>query len=330
MLKLGIFVGENNWTFFKEIYADLVVHYQTQVFKPKLYTIPVLSSRLNRWTFSRGVQKLMANSDVCFFEWASDLLAVASHMPKKSKIVTRLHSFELYDWAPKINWDTVDKIILVSHAMQKMFVELYPKHASKTEVIYNGRSLDLFYPPEEHTAPLKIGMLGHISPIKRVYEIVLMFNSLVSQGYDFRLHIAGESNDDYRYFVAIHRLVEMLGLHKQVVFDGFQKNPSVWLRDMDVFVSNSYWEGQQVALLEAMASGCYCLSHNWAGADEMLPKENLYITESDLINKIIAYYKMSVVDKKHYQILMRSTAVEKFNIEDTKLKTRRVIEGLLQ
>jgi glycosyltransferase involved in cell wall biosynthesis len=329
MLKLGVFVGENNWTFFKEIYADFAVHYQIRVFKPKLSTVPFLGNRINQRAFSREAQELLTNSDVCFFEWASDLLAVTSHMPKKSKIVTRLHSFELYDWAPRINWDAVDKIILVSHAMQKMFTELYPQHASKTEVIYNGRSLDLFYPPEGRTAPLKIGMLGHISPIKRVYEIVLMFYSLVHQEYDFRLHLAGEPNDDYRYFVAIRRLVEMLGLQKYVVFDGFQKDPSLWLRDLDIFISNSYWEGQQVALLEAMASGCYCLSHHWAGADEMLPKENLYITETDLINKIIVYHKMPVVDKKHYQTLMRSTAVEKFNIEDTKLKIRRVIEGLV-
>jgi hypothetical protein len=34
--------------------------------------------------------------------------------------------------------------------------------------------------------------------------------------------------------------------------------------------------------MEAVASGCYCLSHDWDGADELLPAENLYLTDSQL------------------------------------------------
>jgi glycosyltransferase involved in cell wall biosynthesis len=319
MRKLGIFVGENNWTFFSEIYDDLSRHYSTEVFKPKTYRVPVLQERLNRWAFQRRVRSVLKNSDVCFFEWASELLVEASRSPKKAKIVTRLHSFELYEWAPRINWDTVDKIIFVSNAMQRMFNDIYPAYAKKTEVIYNGRPLDLFYPPEKRTMPLKIGMLGHISPLKRVYEAVMMFYSI---------HIAGDPAGDYRYFVSLQRLVRILRLQDRVVFDGYQKDASTWLRNIDVFISNSYWEGQQVALLEAMASGCFCLSHIWAGADEMLPQNHLFITEQELADKVIEYFKMSEKSRIPDQILMRNLALEKFNVDITRKKIRRVIEEL--
>jgi glycosyltransferase involved in cell wall biosynthesis len=327
--RLGIFVGENNWTFFNEIYEDLSNKYATEVFKRETYNVPLLYGRLNRWAFSRNIRLLLKNNDICFFEWAGELLSFASHLPKTCKIVTRLHSFELYEWAPKINWDNVDKVILVSKAMQQMFADLYPQHSSKTEVIYNGRPLDLFYPSEQRNQSLKIGMLGHISPIKRVYEAILMFNSIIRQGYDFHFHIAGDPADDYRYSVAIHRLVEMLKLQEYVVFDGHQHDASAWLRNIDIFISNSYWEGQQVALLEAMASGCFCISHIWAGADEMLPQNHLFTTEDELALKVIEYFKMSEENRIRDRTIMRNLALEKFNIELTKKKIQQVIEELM-
>lgn len=271
---------------------------------------------------------MLQRNDVCFFEWASELLMMASQMPKRCKIIARLHSFELYEWAPKIKWDAVDKIILVSKAMQQLFIGLYPEQSSKTEVIYNGRSLDLFCPPEQRNALLKIGMLGRISPVKRVYEVILMFYSVLQQGHNTELHLAGEPSNDYRYFVAIQRLIENLGLRDRVFFDGYRKDANVWLRNIDIYISNSYWEGQQVALLEAMASGCYCLSHTWAGAEEMLPENHLFTTEKELSDKVIEYIKMPECERTRNQIALRKLAVEKFDIEDTKRRIRHVIEVL--
>jgi hypothetical protein len=43
MTKLGIFVGENgHWGFFREIFADFKHRYQTDLFQPKTYDVPLL------------------------------------------------------------------------------------------------------------------------------------------------------------------------------------------------------------------------------------------------------------------------------------------------
>ena len=328
MKNLGIFVGEDNWTFFNEIYEDLSKHYSTNVFKPKTYRVPVLQGRLNRWAFLRGIRSILKNSDVCFFEWAGELLVEASRLPKKAKIVARLHSFELYYWASMINWGVVDKIILLSEAMKRNFSELYPDHRHKIEIVHNGRSLKKFQPSKDNTFTFTIGMLGHISPIKRVYEAVLAIYGLVQGGYPARLRIAGRPADDYRYFIALQRIVQELHLENHVFFDGFITETSSWLRTIDIFISNSYWEGQQVALLEAMASGCYCLSHFWSGADEMLPPENLYVTDGDLQKKLIDYAMRSDTERAASQSLLRGMASEKFDIEMTKSRIRQIIDGM--
>jgi len=324
--KLGIFVGEEKWLFFNEVYADLAKYYQCEVFKQRIYNTPFFYGRLNRWANLSIIRRMLQRNDICFFEWSSGLLMIASQMPKQCRIVTRLHSFELYQWASKINWDAVDKVILVSKAMQVMFSDLYPAHAHKTTVVYNGRALEAYKPTVRREFGFNLGMLANIKPVKRIYEIVLVLNDLVRQGYDAHLFIAGKPEGDLRYEAAIHRLIERLNLAERVIFDGFVVDTPIWLRKIDVLISNSYWEGQQVALLEAMASGCYCLSHSWSGAEEMLPAENLFFTGQELQKKIVEFSAMTPSVKDRSCSQLREIASEKFNIEQTKIEIRKVID----
>jgi glycosyltransferase involved in cell wall biosynthesis len=152
-----------------------------------------------------------------------------------------------------------------------------------------------------------------------------MLANLRSRGFNARLQIAGEPKGDYRYEAALHRLVEKLNLQESVYFDGFINDTQNWLQNIDIFISNSFWEGQQVALLEAMASGCYCLSHIWAGAEEMLPQENLFVTGSDLQQKIIEYSRLSESERHNSQEALRAIACDKFDIERTKVQVRQAI-----
>ena len=223
MTKLGVFVGERGlWTFFREIYEDLASHYDTSVFSPKEYHLPLLSGRINRWAYRNGIRSMLKQNDVCFFEWASELLEIASHMPKYAPIVTRLHSFELADWAHRINWDRVDRIIFISDAIRRKFLARYPEQADKSVLIYNAISVDRFH-PIPRPFDFSIGMLCAISPIKRVYEAIMMIRELMDLGYDPKLHIAGapvHDNLQDRYYVSVHRLVQKLGLEQAVQFYG--------------------------------------------------------------------------------------------------------------
>ena len=329
MKKLGILVGDNgDWKFFNEIFEHLDNHYQTIVHRQKSYNTPLLHGRLNRWTYLNGIRSTLRQSDVCFFEWASELLVEASQMPKYSPIVTRLHSYELYTWAPKVDWDKVDKVILVSKAMQEKFNLTYPDHSFKTAVVYNGTPLNKFKPVHRDFR-FNLGMLCSINPRKRIYEVILMLRDLTNKGYEASLHIAGRrlhGPDLDEYYVSIQRLVDKLGLQSNVVFYDHVSDASDWLKEIDIFVSNSYWEGNQVALIEAMATGCYCLSHFWDGAEELLPLENVFSNEGELQQKIITYANLSDSEREKHQALIRELAREKFNITNTKEEICRIVD----
>lgn len=331
MKKLGVLVGERgDWKFFREIFDEFDRHYQTIVFKEKHLNIPLLYGRLNRWIYQNGIRDVLKKSDLCFFEWASELLVEATHMPKYCPIVTRLHSYELYAWAPKVNWDHVDRIIFVSQAMRDKFVHDYPAHASKTEVVYIASSTERFT-PVEHNFGFNLGMLCSIHPRKRIYEVIMMVNNLKEKGYQPKLHIAGgriHGGDLDEYYIATLRLVEKLNLQNDVKFYDHVAEPASWLGNMDIFISNSYWEGLQTSLVEAMAAGCYCLSHFWDGADEALPTENIYSDENELQRKIIDYYNLPDEEKLKRKSRMRITACEQFNIDKNKLRICEILDEI--
>jgi glycosyltransferase involved in cell wall biosynthesis len=326
MLKLGLFVGENNWRFLSEIYTELSSKYSVEVFNTRIYKSPILYERLNGWALRRTIKSLMERSDVCFFEWASELLTIASHLPKQCKIVTRLHRFEMYRWVDRINWDSVDKIILVSEAKREEFIAKFPEQEAKIAVIPSSVSLEKFSFSNKKFEG-DIGILCDLTPRKRVYDLILAFYELLQKQNKFHLHIGGGMVQTYEdYFEALHYLVNVLQLSDKVTFYGNVIEPVDWYKKIDIFISNSYSEGLQAAPIEAIASGCYCLSHRWNGSIELLPEKYLYFTSSELHDLILNYYHMSETQKQEQRILLRAIAIEKFDIKTMIREINRVVE----
>ena len=326
-MKIGV-VNEETWSFFHEVYAELAEHHQTSLYKPKTYSFPFLNGRISRYLSHRDLMNFLRSNQVVFFEWASELLARVSHLPKVCGIVTRLHRYEMYWWADKVNWDAVDQVILVSKAKEREFAARFPDQARKVVVIPEAISVENFkFVHKPFTGD--IGTLCHISPRKRVYELVLAFYDLVNQGVDLRLHIGGGKRHSFQdYYEALHGLVKALDLQERVIFYDNVKNAKDWYKNIDIFISNSYSEGLQVSPMEAMATGCYCLSHHWDGADELLPEENLFYTNQQLNAKIIAYAQLPEPERQRLRENMRAIVCDNFDIQRIQAQIREVIVGV--
>jgi glycosyltransferase involved in cell wall biosynthesis len=324
-MRLGVAIQET-WGFFNEIYADFQKRYDVSVFDRRVWNLPVLRSRVNDLLYRHDLKQFMSKNDVVFFEWASELLVVATHLPKVSRIVTRLHRYEMYQWVDRVNWDLVDKIIVVSHAKKAEFQERFPAQAGKIIVSGPSTSLERFTPcPKTYGGD--IGILCHLTPRKRVYDLIVAFYSLLQQRGDFHLHIGGGMDPAFQdYYYALHSIVDDLGLRDKVTFYGNIQDTPAWYKNIDIFISNSYSEGLQVAPMEAMASGCYCLSHHWRGADELLPEENLYYTDEELIHRILDYCRMSDTQKQEQRKRMREWAEKNFDIDQTIKQVVQAIE----
>jgi glycosyltransferase involved in cell wall biosynthesis len=327
MAKIGVAVEERS-DFFKDILDELGQHHEVALFKRNVVKTPFFRERINLFLFRRDLKSLMMWSDVMFFEWASQLLSVATHLPKTCGIVTRLHRYEMYQWVNQINWDALDKIIFVSEAKRSEFVTRFPEQKVKTLVIPSALSLDKFTLYNRKYGG-NIGILGDLTPRKRVYDLIINFNDLLQISNNFHLHIAGGEHSAFGdYYFAMRNIVSRLGLDEKVTFYGAVEDTVNWYKDIDIFVSNSYSEGLQLAPIEAMATGCYCLSHSWAGAEELLPEENLYISGQQLKAKILAFAEASTSEKLEKRQRMRKIALANFDIENTKSSVRQVVESV--
>lgn len=328
-MQLGIVVSEDTQRFFDEIHQDLASHYAINTFKPRQIAAPVFKTRINRRLFYHDLDTFLSKQDVVFFEWASDLLVEATHLPHRTPIITRLHRYEMFQWSSQINWNHVDKVILVSHAMQEKFSARFPEHAHKTAVVHEGVNIHKFQPIDK---PYRrdIGTLCFLSPRKRVYELILAFAELEQKEPGFHLHIGGDSSQFGDYIDALPNLVKKLGLQDRVKFYGAIHDAWNWYKNIDIFVSNSYSEGLQVAPMEAMASSRYCLSHHWDGAEELLPEENLFLTNPQFHEKVLAFDQLAATDQLRQQERMRALACQNFDMELIKSQIRSIVEEVAQ
>jgi glycosyltransferase involved in cell wall biosynthesis len=324
-MRLGIAI-EETWDFLHEIYADLASHHDVSLFQRREFSLSVFNTRINRSLFRRDLGAFLGSNDVVFFEWASELLAAATQLPKSAGIVTRLHRYEMYRWADKVNWNAVDRIILVTEAKRREFTSRFPRQADKIVVIPEAVSLQRFQPAAKPFGG-DIGILCHLRPRKRVYELILAFHRLNQLRPGFHLHIGGGKAPGFgEYYEAMRALVCKLGLEKDVTFYGHVEQPEEWYPRIDIFISNGYSEGLQVSLLEAIASGCYSLSHFWDGADELMPADTLYFGEAELVERILCYADMPEVERERRRQTLQKAVTARNDVDETKRQVRELIE----
>ena len=324
-MKIGVVV-EEPWDFFHEIYVELCAHHDITLFKQRFVHTPFFSNRINDFLFWKDLKALLTHNDVVFFEWAGELLVKASHFPKTCGIVVRLHRYEMYQWANRVNWGNVDKVIVVSEAKRDEFAQRFPAYKEKAVVINVSISLERFsFRPK--TFQRNIGTLCHLTPRKRVYELILDFYELIKKDSNFHLHIGGDPHPAFSdYLIAMQILVKELDLEDCVTFHGPVINTPDWYHNIDIFVSNSYSEGLQVALLEAMASGCYCLSHHWSGVEELLPSDHIFYTGHELQEKILQFVAKSELEKNALGQQLRNLVKSRCDIDRTKIEVRELVE----
>jgi glycosyltransferase involved in cell wall biosynthesis len=327
-MKLGV-VNQESWIFFQEIYDYLSINYHTEVFKPEYSWFPNFVPKLNQYLLRRNLQNFLDRQDAILFEWASSLLVEASQMKTNSNaiLMARLHRYEMFEWVERINWQSVSYVILDTQAMRSKLLSKTNISPDRTLVIPPvGFSEDrILKTPTSFKG--NIGILSSLHPRKRIYELILAFYAVVKENPNLKLHIGGNIvPDQIDYYESLLFLTHKLGLDEKVIFYGEVSDRWKWYPMIDIFISNSYSEGMQVAPLEACACGCYCLSHFWEGADEIFDEEQLFITEDEFVEKVINYCQSSDEDRWKMGEHLRNFISQNC----TSLEINKQIEGVVK
>ena len=115
--------------------------------------------------------------------------------------------------------------------------------------------------------------------------------------------------------------------YEDVYFTGFQKNPYAYMKQADMFVCSSYFEGLSTATTEAVVLGLPCVSTDVSGAREILiPESQGFVVENtdealyEGIKQMLSKIERGEIDKEKIQ-----GSAERFTVENTVGKVEELL-----
>lgn len=114
---------------------------------------------------------------------------------------------------------------------------------------------------------------------KQQDKAILAFSKLANNFLNWELHFWGVGND----FEDLEKLIKKLNLENRIFLNGFTNKPIEELKDSDIFIFPSKYEGFPLALVEAMSVGLPVIGlQSCSGVNELIKhKKSGYLSENE-------------------------------------------------
>jgi glycosyltransferase involved in cell wall biosynthesis len=164
-----------------------------------------------------------------------------------------------------------DRIIAISSSQKREFCETYEvARPEQVQVVPLGFDLSPFerLGPPVPQGVFSVGIIGRLTPVKNhrmLFEAVKILNG---QGEDqaFKFYVVG----DGELGEALTREAAALGIEKDILFTGWQKEMAEVYRNLDAVVLTSLNEGTPVSLIEAMAAARPVIATDVGGVRDLM------------------------------------------------------------
>ncbi len=207
--------------------------------------------------------------------------------------------FKLRLWSMHKKYKLFNKIVAVSKNAMNNFASIYPQYKDKLTYLWNLVDQNRIDKGTEERQLIKfdkntfnIIAIGSIRPVKGFDRLILVQEKLKRNGYNTKLYIVGDGPDRFR----IEKLITELRISDRVILTGQMANPYNLLKQADLFVISSRYEGFGLVLLESLYLGIPIVVPKISGAYEIAkniaPKGSAIITENSiegLYNGIVKY-----------------------------------------
>lgn len=182
-----------------------------------------------------------------------------------------------YRWVYRTLYRFVDQVVCQSEFMLHDIVANTGLPLSKVVRIYNPVDIEKINALASQNDSSYVGEGPHLVTVGRCsyqkgYDILLKAFELVHGEHPHAsLTILGDGDGRQE----LERLAGRLGIQDAVRFLGFQPNPYPYLKDADIFVSSSRYEGSANAILEAMACGTPVVATDCPSSNREVIKEGV-------------------------------------------------------
>lgn len=168
-------------------------------------------------------------------------------------------------------WEQTDGIVCVSQQALTHFCQRYPSVANKSHLIYNFYDSDSILKKSaepftfEGLSPAMLSV-GRMTEQKKYLRFLDVLAQLRDEGFDFSWHVLGDGAQRQE----IEEKIQQLRLSDRVYLHGLMDNPYKFMKNCDLFVLPSGWEGFPTVTVEAKLLGCPVLATDVAGIREQL------------------------------------------------------------
>ena len=172
----------------------------------------------------------------------------------------------------KRQYENFDKVVCVSEDVKKGFQELLgsnfepivlPNVIDEDEI---RKKADEMIPYRKETDKIYLVAVGRLTPQKNFSYLIDTCGKLRDSGCDFRLSILGEGPERKN----LEQQISALKLENKVTLRGFVSNPYPWIKQADIVVCSSKYEGISTVVQEALILGRTIVTTPCTGMTELL------------------------------------------------------------
>jgi glycosyltransferase involved in cell wall biosynthesis len=261
--------------------------------------------REDRWTAhdvhdERRSRKLLGWADRILCEWClGNAVFYSRNVGAGQRLVVRFHRMERETAYPAaVEIEGVDRVVFVGPHLLDEAVERHSWPREKLCVIPNAIDPATLRRPKLPGSGFNLGLIGYVPALKRLDRALDLLELLRARDPRFRLIVKGthpwelewlmRREEEWSFFQSQYQRVRSAPLLAEAVsFEPFDPNVPAFLRKIGVIVSTSDWEGHQVALAEAMASGSMPVILDRPGAREQYPDRWVHDSADEAARQVL-------------------------------------------
>lgn len=255
-----------------------------------------------------------------FHGYSSFTTYYVSEKVTATKKATWLHSSDFNQSIKKFiyYYNKYDRVYGVSKACVNKFIEILPEFTNKCEVFYNILLNDEIIAKaenglgfEEKFSGVKILTVGRLAYAKGYDVAILVAKRLKENGINFKWYVIGEGADRG----SLEKLIKENNVRDNFVLLGYSENPYPYIKQCDLYIQTSRYEGFCLTLSEARILNKPIVTTNFFGANEQIingktgsivnfNEEDIYCEMKKLLNdtKLRRSYKENL-EKEAYSTM---------------------------
>lgn len=237
--------------------------------------------------------KLSGKYDVVIAYSEGIAAQLASKIAAKKRIVW-IHNDYSFDCArgdSGTSFESFDKIVCVSNATRKSFVNKFPQYSDKSVAIYNIINQDFIISSsiesninelsDNDYNVVSVGRICYQKNFELIPEILTNIDIKLRKQLKWFIIGDGPENEVTR----LKQIINMLNLEDSIILLGPKDNPYPYIRNANLFVLTSRYESYPTVINEALVLQTKVISVNIPSAYEMLDKTNI-VEPKDMPDRI--------------------------------------------